>query len=152
MIVFGFKFYIINRLKTRSGVEDTRFEAKDKNTKKTCGQGQAQPFWRQTLSRPRTEMLDAKHQTHRRKEENKKRSSKFSARFLAFSNKISTIQKKCCSRAEDKAIFKDLRLSRPRPKTSKCVLETKDVLKDSTSAKNIIKAGLTLIPQILSLV
>ena len=35
---------------------------------------------------------------------------KFSARFLAFSNKISTVQKWCCPRAEDRAIFEDLRL------------------------------------------
>ena len=70
-------------------------------------------------------------------EENKKSVRKFSARFLAFSNEISTVQKKCCPRAEDRAIFEDLRLrgegqgleaSRPRPRTSKCVLEAKDVL------------------------
>ena len=79
--------------------------------------------------------------------ENKKGIYKFSARFLAFSDKISTVQKKCCPRAEDRAIFEDLRLrgqgqgleaSRPRPRTSKCVLEdvleAKDVLEDSTSA------------------
>ena len=80
--------------------------------------------------------------------ENKKGIYKFSARFLAFSDKISTVQKKCCPRAEDRAIFEDLRLrgqgqgqgleaSRPRPRTSKCVLEdvleAKDVLEDSTS-------------------
>ena len=83
--------------------------------------------------------------------ENKKGIYKFSARFLAFSDKISTVQKKCCPRAEDRAIFEDLRLRgqgqgqgleasrpRPRPRTSKCVLEdvleAKDVLEDSTSA------------------
>ena len=44
----------------RGGVEDTRLEAKD--TKKTLGQGQ-------TLSRPRTGMLEAKakNQGHKRK-------------------------------------------------------------------------------------
>ena len=41
---------------TRGGVEDTRLEAK--NTKKIQGQGQ--PFRGQTLSRPRTGMLEAK--------------------------------------------------------------------------------------------
>ena len=70
-------------------------------------------------------------------EENKKGVCKFSARFLAFSNEISTFQKIVQPRAEDRAIFEDLRLrgqgqgleaSRPRPRTSKCVLE------DSTSA------------------
>ena len=40
----------------RGGVKDTRLEAKD--TKKIQGQGQ--PFRGQTLSRPRTGMLEAK--------------------------------------------------------------------------------------------
>ena len=42
------------------GVEDTRLEAKAKDTKKIRGQGQGQPFRGQNLSRPRTEMLEAK--------------------------------------------------------------------------------------------
>ena len=42
----------------RGGVEDTRLEAKAKDTKKVRGQGQ--PFRGQTLSRPRTAMLEAK--------------------------------------------------------------------------------------------
>ena len=45
---------------TRRGVEDTKLEAKAKDTKKIRGQGQRQPFRGQTLSRPRTEMLEAK--------------------------------------------------------------------------------------------
>ena len=45
---------------SRGGVEDTRLEAKVKDTKKIRGQGQGQPFRKQTLSRPRTAMLDAK--------------------------------------------------------------------------------------------
>ena len=49
-------------LQIRGGVEDTRLEAKD--TKKIRGQGQGQgqgqPFRGQTLSRPRTGMLEAK--------------------------------------------------------------------------------------------
>ena len=44
----------------RGGVEDTRLEAKAKDTKKIRGQGQGQPFRGQTLSRPRTGMLGAK--------------------------------------------------------------------------------------------
>ena len=56
---------------TRGGVEDTRLEAKAKakDTKKIRGQGQGQPFRGQTLSRPRTEMLEAKakDQGHKRK-------------------------------------------------------------------------------------
>ena len=35
---------------------------------------------------------------------------RFSARFKAFSNKISAIKKWCCPRAEDRAIFEVLRL------------------------------------------
>ena len=51
----------------RGGVEDTRLEAKAKDTKKIRGQGQ--PFRGQTLSRPRTGMLEAKakDQRHSRK-------------------------------------------------------------------------------------
>ena len=50
------------KLITRGGVEDTRLEAKAKDTKKIRGQGQGQgqPFRGQTLSRPRTGMLEAK--------------------------------------------------------------------------------------------
>ena len=47
----------------RGGVEDTRLEAKVKDTKKIQGQGQ--PFRGQTLSRPRTGMLKAKDQGHK---------------------------------------------------------------------------------------
>ena len=51
----------------RGGVEDTRLEAKAKDTKKIQGQGQ--PFRGQTLSRPTTGMLEAKakDQGHSRK-------------------------------------------------------------------------------------
>ena len=54
-------------LSVRGGVEDTRLEAKAKDTKKIRGQGQ--PFRGQTLSRPRTGMLEAKakDQGHKRK-------------------------------------------------------------------------------------
>ena len=52
---------------TRGGVEDTRLEAKAKDTKKIRGQGQGQPFRGQTLLRSRTGMLEAKDQGHSRK-------------------------------------------------------------------------------------
>ena len=42
-------------------------KAKAKDTKKIRGQGQGQPFRGQTLSRPRTGMLEAKDQRHSRK-------------------------------------------------------------------------------------
>ena len=56
------KYLSVKYLLIRGGVEDTRLEAKD--TKKFRGQGQ--PFRGQTLSRPRTGMLEAKDQEHRR--------------------------------------------------------------------------------------
>ena len=86
-------------------------------------------------------------------EENKKGVRKFSARFLAFSNEISTVQKIVLSSSRGQANFRGLEASRPRPRprtwpsrprprprTSKCVLEdvleAKDVLEDSTSGWN----------------
>ena len=45
---------------SRSGIKDARLETKAKDTKKIWGQGQGQPFRGQTLSRPRTGMLEAK--------------------------------------------------------------------------------------------
>ena len=133
---------------SRGGVAYTRLEAKD--TKKIQGQGQ--PFRGQTLSRPRTGMLEAKDQGHKYKcSQKKKRSSqKFfrrSPQTIAFQkvfqalHKILTIQKILLSSSRGQANFRGLEAarprtwpSRPRPRTSKCVLEAKDVLEDSTSA------------------
>ena len=54
-------------------------------------------------------------------------------------HKILTIQKIVLSSSRGQANFRGLEVSRPRPRTSKCVLEdvleAKDVLEDSTSAK-----------------
>ena len=93
----------------RGGVEDKRLEAKDKakDTKKIRGQGQGQPFRGQTLSRPRTEMLEAKakDQGHKRKcsPKKKKRSTQnffkrspqknVSQKIFQAIHKILTIQK-----------------------------------------------------------
>ena len=49
--------------------------------------------------------------------ENKKGLRKFSARFLAFSNKISTVQKIMLSSSRGQGNFRGLEASRPRPKT-----------------------------------
>ena len=75
-------------------------------------------------------------------EENKKDVRKFSARFLAFSNEISTIQKIVLFSSRGQGNFRGLEASRhrtwpskPRPRTSKCVLEAKNVFKNSTSDK-----------------
>ena len=141
----------------RGEVEDTRLEAKD--TKKNRDQGQGQP-----VSRPRTAMLEANAQGHRRKcspkkgpqklfsgelrnktsskiffmrspkEEYKKGLCKFSARFLAFSSKILTVQKRVMSSSRGQGNFRGLEASRSRPRISKCVLKTEDVLEGSTSA------------------
>ena len=63
----------------------------------------------------------------------KKGLRKFTARFLALSNKISTVQKIVLSSSRGQGNFRGLEASRPRPRTSKSVLEAKDVLEDSTS-------------------
>ena len=65
-VIIGKNKYLLTYLLTngkgimhsRGGVEDSRLEAKAKDTKKIRGQGQ--PFRGQTLSRPRTGMLEAK--------------------------------------------------------------------------------------------
>ena len=72
----------------RGGVEDTRLEAKAKDTKKIRGQGQ--PFQEQNLSRPRIGMLEAKakDQGHRRKRFQKKNKQVFKSFFQAISNSL----------------------------------------------------------------
>ena len=77
---------------SRGGVEDTRLEAKAKDTKKIRGQGQGQgqPFRGQTLSRPRTGMLEAKakDQGHKAQVLSKKKKKKvFTKIFQAISKK-----------------------------------------------------------------
>ena len=77
-------------MNTRGGVEDTRLEAKAKakDTKKIRGQGQGQPFRGQTLSRPRTGMLEAKakDQGHKAQVLSKKKKKKTKI-FQAISKK-----------------------------------------------------------------
>ena len=122
---------------SRGGVEDTRLEAKAKDTKKIQGQGQ--PFRRQTLSRPRTGMLEAKDQGHKAQVLSKKKKKRSSQKFFKRSrknafqkifqplHKIVTFQKLVLSSSRGQANFRGLEASRPRPRTSKSVLE------DSTS-------------------
>ena len=126
----------------RGGVEDTRLEAKAKDTKKIRGQGQGLPFRGQTLSRARTGMLEAKakDQGHKRKCSPKKKKKRSPQKFFKRSpqknvfqkifqalHKILTIKKILLSSSRGQANFRGLEASRPRPRTSKCVLE------DSTS-------------------
>ena len=82
---------------SRGGVEDTRLEAKAKDTKKIRGQGQGQPFRGQTLSRPRTGMLEAKakDQGHKAQVLSKKKKKKvFTKIFQAISQKKKKKKKK----------------------------------------------------------
>ena len=91
----------ITVLNCRGGVEDTRLEAKAKakDTKKIRGQGQGQgqPFRGQTLSRPRTGMLEAKakDQGHKAQVLSKKKKKKvFTKIFQAISKKKKKKKKK----------------------------------------------------------
>ena len=114
---------------SRGGVEDTRlkakdtknFEAKAKDTDTSVLQKKKKVF--SDLKKKGLQNFFSGDLSLRKP---KKGFCRFSARFLAFSNKISMVQN-----------FRGLEASRPRPRTSNCVLkdilEAKDVLKDSTS-------------------
>ena len=67
----------------RGGVEDTRLEAKAKDTKKIRGQGQGQPFRGQTLSRPKDRNARGQDQGYKCKcsPKKKKSSQKFFTKF-----------------------------------------------------------------------
>ena len=84
----------------RGGVEDTRLEAKAKDTKKIRAQRQGQPFRGQTLSRPRTGMLEvkAKDQGHKRKCSPKKKG--------LHKNFLSDLQKKKKKKRSSQKFFK----------------------------------------------
>ena len=94
--------------KTRGGVEDTRLEAKAKakDTKKIRGQGQGQgqPFRGQTLSRPRTGMLEAKakDQGHKAQMLSKKKKKRSSQKFFRRSPKT---KKKVSGDLQKKKVF-----------------------------------------------
>ena len=83
--------------RSRGGVEDTRLEAKDTKKIRGQGQGQGQPFRGQTLSRPRTGMLEAKakDQGHKAQVLSKKKKKKvFTKIFQAISKKKKKKKKK----------------------------------------------------------
>ena len=88
----------------RGGVEDTRLEAKAKDTKKIRGQGQ--PFRGQTLSRPRTGMLEAKDQGHKRKCSPKKKKKGLPKNFQAISKKKKGLHKNFSSDLHKKTFSK----------------------------------------------
>ena len=116
--------------------------------------GQGQPFRGQTLSRPRTQAQVLSKKKKKKKvftkifqaiSKKKRSSQKFFKRspqknvfqkiFQAL-HEILTIQKVVLSSSRGQANFRGFEASRPR--TSKCVLEAKDVLEDSTSARDFI--------------
>ena len=137
----------------RGGVEDTRLEAKakakDSLSEDRHSRGQGQECSR---PRPRTKDTSASALQNKKKvfteifpaiSKKKNRSSQkifkqspqknvFQKIFQAL-HKILTIQKILLSSSRGQANFRGLEASRPRPRTSKCVLEAKDVLEDSTS-------------------
>ena len=119
----------------RGEVEDTRLEAKakTKDTKKVQGLSQGQPFRGQTLSRPRTGMLEAKakdhgHQGQCSQKENEKKGlhqiffsqppkkNVFQKIFQAL-HKILIIQKIVLCSSLGQASFRGLEALRPRPRT-----------------------------------
>ena len=67
-----FEVFIYNRFtEVESRTQGSR--PRPRTQKKIRGQGQGQPFREQNLSRPRTGMLEAKDQGHRRKRSPKKK-------------------------------------------------------------------------------
>ena len=148
-------------VKTRGGVEDTRLEAKAKDTKKNPrprpriafpstdtleakdrnarGQGQGPRTQTQVLSKKKvfTKIFQAISKKKKKKKRSSQKFFKRSPRANVFQkifqalHKILTIQKIMLSSSRGQGNFRGLEASRPRPRTSKCVLE------DSTSGKNI---------------
>ena len=99
-------------------------EAKDRNAR---GQGQGPRTQDQVLSKKKRKRSSQKFFKRSRQK------NVFQKIFQAL-HKILTIQKIVLSSSRGQANFRGLEASRPRPRTSKCVLEAKDVLEDSTSA------------------
>ena len=152
----------LGHLFIRGGVEDKRLEAKAKHTKKIRGQGQ--PYRGQTLSRPRTGMLEAKDQGHKRKSSQKKtgfqknfsgdlKKKRSSGKFFRRSpeknvfqkifqalHKLLTTQKILLSLGRRQGNIRELEASRPRPRTWPSRPRTsKCVLEDSTSPVYCLK-------------
>ena len=120
----------------------SKAKAKDSLSEDRHSRGQGQE-----CSRPRPRTKDTKRKCSPKKKKKKRSSQKFfkrSPRTNAFQkifqplHKILTYQKIVLSSSRGQANFRGLEASRPRPRTSKSVLEdvleAKDVLEDSTSA------------------
>ena len=97
-------------MSTRGGVEDTSLEAKAKDTKKIRGQGQGQPFQGQTLSRPRTGMLEAKakDQGHKRKCSPKKKKGFHKNLLGDLKKKQKRFSQKLFKRSPQKNVFQKI--------------------------------------------
>ena len=113
-------------------------KANDSLSKDRHSRGQGQECSR---PRPRTKdtsasALQKKKGLHKNFSSNLHK-NKFSKKFFQALDRILTIQKIVLSSSRGQANFRGLEASRPRPRTSKCVLkdvlEAKDVLEDSTS-------------------
>ena len=108
-------------------------EAKDSLSEDRHSRGQGQD-----CSRPRPKTKDTSASALQKKKTSSQKFFKRSPQKHVFQkifqalHKILTIQKIVLSSSRGQANFRGLETSRPRPRTSKCVLE--DVLKDSTSA------------------
>ena len=133
-------------IETRGGVEDIRLEVKAHDRKRTRdqgqekkkirGQSQGQPYQGQECSRPRTQaQVLSKKKVFRKNFQEIFRKNRFPKIFLAL-HKVLTTQKIVLSSSRGQANFRGLKASRPRSRTSKCVLEAKGVLEDSTSDGN----------------
>ena len=86
-------------------------EVKDRNAR---DQGQGPRTLAQVFSKKRSPKFFCRQSP---KEENKKGLRKFFARFLAFSNKILTVQKIVLSSCRGQGNFRELEASRPMPRT-----------------------------------
>ena len=75
------------------------------------------PYFLWVIGRGRTTCPPPLGYAYAPSEENKKGAQNFSARFLAFSNEISTVQKIVLSSSRGQANFRGLETSRPRPRT-----------------------------------
>ena len=126
------KPFLASLLCTRDGVVDTRLEAKAKDTKKFRGQGHRRKYSNKKVFKNVFQVISKKGLLRK----TKKGLRKFSARFLGFSDLISTVQIIVLSSSLGQGNFRGLEASRPR--TSKCVLEAKDVLEDSSSLLHTI--------------
>ena len=125
----------LNKL-IRGEVEYTRLEAKDtKNFKarNRPSRGQGPRTQAQVFSKTNRSSKIFSGDLHLR--ETKKGLRKFFARFLAFSNKISTVQKIVLSSSRGQGNFRGLEASRPRPRTSKCVLSWTTSSRPRTSTR-----------------